>query len=588
MAPAGTQAANLPPLSALLNPDQRLHRPRNSVSTGSSSPSSPRTPLDVDMSFDFDMKSQHSQRRQPPPPLALDRPERRPSIERRSISSLLNGGSSHQSPAEKGGEPTSGATPASHPPPLTPHHEYPVPPPHYHAHSHSGEMRSGYYAPPASRDPRPITAPLGPPPPGYYKGGLDRRHSYQPGPPPSEYIAPPQHSAAAGGPPMHPGHPYPPPPHHGPAPFYEATHAIPFETGARAPISRTTKACNGCRERKVRCDAGGQPGGGGVCSRCRESGRECKYSATQKKRGPMPGRAGRARRTSLEDGLLRQQPPSWGDYPRYPYSPRSPRHEPYPLHSHAPPPPPPPPDYFGPRSPRSAPVEWWRQEWQDRDPRDPHMHRDPREMESPRGRRSELFDPRERDPRDTRLMDPRLEPRAVDPRDPRAADPRSVDPRDPRAMDPRAVDPRVVDPRAADPRAVDPRDPRAVDPRAVDPRAVDPRDPRGDPRADPRLSPRARLSPRSVRMSPRELPYYSPRISPRLELRPELRDPRDPRDPRDLRDPREMPMPPPPHPHAVPHAGPPPPPHHDHDKRWDMRPHPAAQWPWRGEVEGRR
>ncbi|EKD03397.1 hypothetical protein A1Q2_02303 [Trichosporon asahii var. asahii CBS 8904] len=506
------------------------------------------------MSFEFDVKSQHSQRRQPPPWIALDRPDGRPSMERRSISSLLNGGSSRQSPTEKD-HPSTGATPASHPLPITPHHEYPAPPPHYHAHSHSGEMRSGFYPPPAPRDHRPITAPIAPPPPGYYKGGLDRRHSYQPGPPPSDYFSPPQHSPP--GPPTHTGHPYPPPPLHGPAPFYEASHAIPFETGARAPISRTTKACNGCRERKVRCDAGGQPGGGGVCSRCRESGRECKYSATQKKRGPMPGRAGRARRTSLEDGLLRQQPPSWA--------------VPAALGACAAPSPPPP-EYYGPRSPRSAPIEWWRQEWQDRDPREPPMHRDPREMESPRGRRPELYDPRERDPRDTRPIDPRVDPRAVDHRDPRAVDPRAVDPRDPRTVDPRSVDP---------------RDPRAIDPR--DPRAMDPRDPRADPRADPRLSPRARLSPRSVRLSPRELPYYSPRVSPRIDLRPELRDPRDPREvPRDPRDPREMPMPPPPHPHGPPHAGPPPPPHHERDQRWDMRPHPAAQWPWRGEVEGRR
>ncbi|EKD03396.1 hypothetical protein A1Q2_02302 [Trichosporon asahii var. asahii CBS 8904] len=204
MAPAATASASLPPLSALLNPDSRPQRPRNSASTGSSSPGSPRTPLDVDMSFEFDVKSQHSQRRQPPPPLALDRPDGRPSMERRSISSLLNGGSSRQSPTEKD-HPSTGATPASHPLPITPHHEYPAPPPHYHAHSHSGEMRSGFYPPPAPRDHRPITAPIAPPPPGYYKGGLDRRHSYQPGPPPSDYFSPPQHSPP--GPPTHTGVP---------------------------------------------------------------------------------------------------------------------------------------------------------------------------------------------------------------------------------------------------------------------------------------------------------------------------------------------------------------------------------------------
>lgn len=60
--------------------------------------------------------------------------------------------------------------------------------------------------------------------------------------------------------------------------------------GARPPISRTTKACNACRSRKVRCDAGGNPGGEpGPCSRCRESGVSCVYSGPQKKRGPCPG-----------------------------------------------------------------------------------------------------------------------------------------------------------------------------------------------------------------------------------------------------------------------------------------------------------
>lgn len=61
--------------------------------------------------------------------------------------------------------------------------------------------------------------------------------------------------------------------------------------GSRAPISRTTKACNACRSRKVRCDAGGQAGEMGTCSRCREAGVECVYTGQQKKRGPCPGSA---------------------------------------------------------------------------------------------------------------------------------------------------------------------------------------------------------------------------------------------------------------------------------------------------------
>ena len=63
--------------------------------------------------------------------------------------------------------------------------------------------------------------------------------------------------------------------------------------GSRTPISRTTKACNACRSRKVRCDAGGQEalatGQPSTCSRCREAGFHCVYSGLQKKRGPCPG-----------------------------------------------------------------------------------------------------------------------------------------------------------------------------------------------------------------------------------------------------------------------------------------------------------
>ncbi|WWC72571.1 uncharacterized protein I206_106533 [Kwoniella pini CBS 10737] len=69
-------------------------------------------------------------------------------------------------------------------------------------------------------------------------------------------------------------------------PIYEVEYA---NMGARAPISRTTKACNACRNRKVRCDAGG--GDMGPCSRCVESGTQCVYTGIQKKRGPCPGTA---------------------------------------------------------------------------------------------------------------------------------------------------------------------------------------------------------------------------------------------------------------------------------------------------------
>lgn len=84
--------------------------------------------------------------------------------------------------------------------------------------------------------------------------------------------------------------------------------------GSRAPISRTTKACNACRSRKVRCDAGGSSSGDvGVCSRCREAGIECAYSGLQKKRGPLPGTArpppNAVRRQSSQHVAVSSPPP---------------------------------------------------------------------------------------------------------------------------------------------------------------------------------------------------------------------------------------------------------------------------------------
>ncbi|WVQ85911.1 hypothetical protein IAT38_008079 [Cryptococcus sp. DSM 104549] len=77
----------------------------------------------------------------------------------------------------------------------------------------------------------------------------------------------------------------------GPGP-YEPEYPV---ASSRAPISRTTKACNACRGRKVRCDAGVVNGAGvageAACTRCRESSLECVYTSVQKKRGPCPGTA---------------------------------------------------------------------------------------------------------------------------------------------------------------------------------------------------------------------------------------------------------------------------------------------------------
>ncbi|RXK40631.1 hypothetical protein M231_02086 [Tremella mesenterica] len=102
--------------------------------------------------------------------------------------------------------------------------------------------------------------------------------------------------------------------------------------GVRAPISRTTKACNACRNRKVRCDAGGVSSATGAepatCSRCKESGVECIYSGPQKKRGPCPGTArpstGKSRKSSYRNsvGTIKTLSPT-EDSPNSPYTPFS-------------------------------------------------------------------------------------------------------------------------------------------------------------------------------------------------------------------------------------------------------------------------
>jgi hypothetical protein len=75
--------------------------------------------------------------------------------------------------------------------------------------------------------------------------------------------------------------------------YSSASRPVATPGSSRAPISRTTKACNACRSRKVRCDAGGQAaalvGSEMPCSRCKDAGLTCVYSAQQRKRGPTPG-----------------------------------------------------------------------------------------------------------------------------------------------------------------------------------------------------------------------------------------------------------------------------------------------------------
>lgn len=57
--------------------------------------------------------------------------------------------------------------------------------------------------------------------------------------------------------------------------------------GRRTPLSRTTKACDACRAKKVRCD--GESEGKGRCGRCVETGAECGWNNVPKRRGPAPG-----------------------------------------------------------------------------------------------------------------------------------------------------------------------------------------------------------------------------------------------------------------------------------------------------------
>lgn len=80
--------------------------------------------------------------------------------------------------------------------------------------------------------------------------------------------------------------------------------AIQSTGSSRAPISRATKACNACRSRKVRCDAGGPKSSAAgeelPCTRCKDSGIQCVYTGSQRKRGPAPGanRPGQRRKPS--------------------------------------------------------------------------------------------------------------------------------------------------------------------------------------------------------------------------------------------------------------------------------------------------
>ncbi|KAL7422792.1 hypothetical protein Q5752_002088 [Cryptotrichosporon argae] len=216
--------------------------------------------------------------------------------------------------------PTSFSSPAAHAPPHPhpyPHahsdthpHSHPYLHAHPYAHAHTPHWRAPaappFFEPRRSMALAPTSHALRP--------DLARRHSSHP------YEYNPATRAPVG----YAGHLL--------APAYPAVPVI----GARAPISRTTKACNACRARKVRCDAGaGLPGAGlgagagaggetGTCSRCRESGVACVYTSVQKKRGPCPGSArpslSRVRRPSAPRSAVAYDPDLSPDDPRVSYA----------------------------------------------------------------------------------------------------------------------------------------------------------------------------------------------------------------------------------------------------------------------------
>jgi len=239
------------------------------------------------------------------PPPTTSRGDRRPSA---SIFSLLNdvrpvsplspsstSGSLSLRPSTSSSAPvrkvsTSTAGSAGSPPPPSHSHLRIQPPPHTYNYSQPPPRTAGGH--PASYDSRgqymqqqyrQRSSVIASSPTAASRPDLLRRHSsqpyeYSPASRPAPYLVP---AMSAPGP-SYTNHGHSPSSHH----LDEYSPLI----GSRAPISRTTKACNACRSRKVRCDAGGLPNGEpGTCSRCKESGVSCVYSGPQKKRGPCPG-----------------------------------------------------------------------------------------------------------------------------------------------------------------------------------------------------------------------------------------------------------------------------------------------------------
>ena len=77
-------------------------------------------------------------------------------------------------------------------------------------------------------------------------------------------------------------------------PSYSASESPAVQTAAAAAAAaaaartKTSRACDECRRKKIRCD-GSSEMEMGACSACKRSGRPCAYSRTPQKRGPNRG-----------------------------------------------------------------------------------------------------------------------------------------------------------------------------------------------------------------------------------------------------------------------------------------------------------
>ncbi|ODN99521.1 hypothetical protein L198_03365 [Cryptococcus wingfieldii CBS 7118] len=315
--------ASLPPIRAYPSPT----RPRFSTRPSSGIMLPPVSPTSDGQGWSASDSppSSHSQQRPSTSPstpshLILPHPNRRSN----SIMALLN--SQPPSPTPSSNNSSAGSVIRAEPEWQRPSLSYPRRPPPATFPTIEQSSSAAYF------DERPS---LPPTPGSYYQsmsadGSSDerptvyRRHSSHPYERYDRSVyAPPYH------PPVHrhstPHHTLPPstslmsPPS---VPVYlDGTRPSPYDdfriisTASRAPISRTTKACNSCRSRKVRCDAGAANGGVATgkepCMRCRESGLECVYSTVQKKRGPCPGTArpsvSKSRRSSSQSRQSRSQ-----------------------------------------------------------------------------------------------------------------------------------------------------------------------------------------------------------------------------------------------------------------------------------------